>query len=125
MARGKNAAKKDAAKKDGTANPSGEVDRGVGSQAVVGSSRLRTPLTTGQAGGGAGPPALGIAVMSPWGWRLLAVFTMLALGLCMTFFLDAKPLFGALWLLVTAAWGGFSYMLWRRHLAWDQERTSA
>jgi hypothetical protein len=67
-------------------------------------------------------PALGIAVMSPWGWRILAVFTMVALGLCITFFLDGKTVFAALWVVIAAGWAGFSYRLWRLHLDWDKPR---
>jgi hypothetical protein len=75
---------------------------------------------TGRAGSPAEPPALGIAVMSPWGWRILTVFAMVALGLCLTFFIDAKTTFGALWAVVALGWGGFSLKLWRDHLAWDK-----
>lgn len=63
--------------------------------------------------------------MSPWGWRLLAVFAMVALGLCLTFFLDGKSVFGALWTVVALAWGGFSLKLWRQHLAWDRAEHEA
>jgi hypothetical protein len=81
---------------------------------------LGAPAKAVRAGGQAGLPALGIAVMSPWGWRILAVFAMVALGLCITFFLDGKVLFGVLWAIVALAWGGFSLGLWRQHLAWDR-----
>gem|GEM_PF-2465105 len=73
-----------------------------------------------RAGSPAELPALGVAVMSPWGWRVLAVFAMVALGLSLTFFVDKRPTFGALWVVVTLAWGGFGLKLWRDHLAWDQ-----
>ncbi|HXR22618.1 MAG TPA: hypothetical protein VN786_08690 [Acidimicrobiales bacterium] len=71
------------------------------------------------AGGQAGPPQLGVAVMSPWGWRILTVFTLVALGLAITFTLDGHTAFAVIWLVITAAWGFFSLVLWRRHLAWD------
>ncbi|MCL6091423.1 MAG: hypothetical protein M1435_00515 [Actinobacteria bacterium] len=57
--------------------------------------------------------------MSPWGWRILAVFAMVATGLCLTFFVDGKTMFASLWVVVSLAWGGFSFKLWREHLRWD------
>jgi hypothetical protein len=57
--------------------------------------------------------------MSPWGWRILAVATMVALGLCLTFLLDGRAAFAATWAVVSAAWGGFTWKLWRTHLEWD------
>ncbi len=57
--------------------------------------------------------------MSPWGWRIMAVFAMLAVGLCLTFFLDARTVFGGLWAVVGAAWSAFAWKLWRMHLDWD------
>lgn len=76
--------------------------------------------STGRAGSQAGLPALGIAVMSPWGWRILAVFAMVAVGLCLTFFIDGKTLFASLWVVVSLTWSGFSLKLWRQHLDWDR-----
>jgi hypothetical protein len=63
-------------------------------------------------------PALGMAVASPWGWRIMAVVTMVAAGLCITFFLDGHATFGALWVVVTAAWGFFTNKLRLLHLDW-------
>jgi hypothetical protein len=57
--------------------------------------------------------------MSPWGWRVLAVATMVALGLCLTFLLDGRTAFGATWVAIALAWGGFTWKLWRLHLKWD------
>ena len=57
--------------------------------------------------------------MSSWGWRILAVFTLVALGLAITFTLDGHTAFAVIWLVITAAWGFFASVLWRRHLAWD------
>lgn len=69
---------------------------------------------------------LGIIVMSPWGWRILAVATMVALGLCVTFLLDGKTVFGVLWAIIAGAWGGFTWKLWRMHIDWDaNDRRSA
>ncbi len=65
----------------------------------------------GHAGGPVDMPALGMAVMSPWGWRILAVVTMVAAGLCITFFLDGHTVFGAVWVVITAAWGFFTNKL--------------
>jgi len=67
---------------------------------------------------------LGAAVISSWGWRILAVFTMLAFGLTITFALDGHTGYAVLWLIVTAAWGFFSLVLWRRHLAGPELRTT-
>ena len=114
MARGKYESKK-----LGTGSPSAGVSRGVGSPTVVGSAPLPAAGSSRSAGRRADEPALGIAVMSPWGWRILTVFTMLALGLCITFFLDGHTVFGLLWIIVAAGWGGFSYWLRRLHIAWD------
>ena len=114
MARGKYVAKK-----LGTSPPAAEVSSGVGSPSAVGSPAVPAASSSGRAGGLAEPPALGIAVMSPWGWRILAVFTMVAVGLCITFFLDGKTVFGVLWVVVAGGWGTFAYVLWHRHLAWD------
>jgi hypothetical protein len=72
------------------------------------------------AGSPAELPALGMMVASPWGWRILAVFTLVAFGLCFTFFLDDHTVFGVLWLVVTGGWGLFAYKLRFRHLAWAQ-----
>ena len=74
----------------------------------------------GHKGSSRAEPRLGIAVMSPWGWRILAVFTLVAAGLCLTFFLDGRAVYGALWVIVTGGWGTFAYRLWRSHLAWDR-----
>jgi hypothetical protein len=114
MARGKYETKKLS-----TSSPSAVVGGGVASPTVVGN--VPVPATPTSRSGGRRPdvPALGIAVMSPWGWRILAVFTMVAFGLCVTFFLDGKTIFGALWVVIAAGWGGFSYRLWRLHLNWD------
>ena len=117
MARGKYEAKK-----QGTASPSVWVSGGVGSPTALGNAPVPAAAATRSAGQRPDVPALGIAVMSPWGWRILAVFTMVALGLCITFFLDGKTVFGALWVVIAAGWGGFSYRLWRLHLGWDAPR---
>ena len=117
MARGKYETRK-----HGTTSPSALVSGGVGSPAVVGSAPAPAAASSRSAGRRPDVPALGITVMSPWGWRILAVFTMVALGLCITFFLDGKTVFGALWVVIAAGWGGFSYRLWRLHLAWDAPR---
>jgi hypothetical protein len=114
MARGKYEARK-----LGTSPPSAAVSRGVGSPAAVGSSPVPAARSSRSAGRRPDVPALGIAVMSPWGWRILAVFAMVALGLCVTFFLDGHTVFGALWIVIAVGWGGFSFRLWRMHLAWD------
>ncbi len=53
---------------------------------------------------------------SPWGWRILAVFSLVALGLCVTFFLDGHTGYGTAWGVITVAWGTFTGLLWRRHL---------
>ena len=65
-------------------------------------------------------PPLGIAVASNWGWRIMATFTLVASGLCLTFFLDGKPVYGALWVIVTVAWGYFTNLLRLRHMEWDR-----
>ncbi|HXW82047.1 MAG TPA: hypothetical protein VEJ84_21300 [Acidimicrobiales bacterium] len=106
MARGKYEARK-----LGTAPPP-VANGGVGPSTEVSSS------TSPRAGGQAGTPALGIVVMSPWGWRILAMATLTALGICITFFLDGHTAYGGLWVFVVAGWGAFSYKLWRMHLAW-------
>lgn len=77
------------------------------------------PVVPISAGGMVEPPPLGVAVMSPWGWRILAVFALVALGLTITFTLDGHTGFAVIWFIITAAWGFFSVVLWRRHLAWD------
>jgi hypothetical protein len=119
MARGKNAAKK-ARVLGPSAGDSGGVPAGtVVAATVAHAPGLPATAMSERAGGMAEPPALGVVVMSPWGWRILAVFTMVAVGLVVTFFLDGKTLFGILWVFVAAAWGLFTYKLWRLHLAWD------
>jgi hypothetical protein len=121
MARGKFRTKKSGT----TPGPRGVNGPRVGSQPGAASGQQAAPKHLGQlpraakAGSQAGLPALGIAVMSPWGWRVLALFTMVALGLCLTFFIDGKSVFGGLWVVVSVAWGGFSLRLWRQHLKWD------
>ena len=65
-------------------------------------------------------PPLGMAVASSWGWRIMAVFSLVALGLVVTFFFDGKTVFAILWIVVTAAWAFFTYQLRLRHLAWDK-----
>jgi hypothetical protein len=113
MARGKYEARK-----LGTSSPSAEVSGGVGSPTAVGRA-LSPAVGSSRSAGRPDMPALGIVVMSPWGWRILTVFTLVALGLCITFFLDGKTVFGALWVVIAAAWGWFSHKLWRLHLDWD------
>ena len=49
----------------------------------------------------------------------MAVFTLVAFGLVITFFLDGKPVL-ALWVIIAGAWGFFTYKLRLRHLAWDR-----
>jgi hypothetical protein len=117
MARGKNAAKK-----RGTGHSLVEIDRGVSPRSAVSGSLLPAVPNSSQAGSQAQPPPLGIVVMSNWGWRILAVFAMVAFGLCLTFSLDGHTVFGALWLFITASWGWFTYKLRLRHLAWDAEQ---
>jgi hypothetical protein len=116
MARGKYEAKK-----PGTSSPSAEVSGGVGSPVATAVSSAPAPAVPSSRRAGDRPdvPALGIAVMSQWGWRILAVFAMVAFGLCITFFLDGHTVFGALWVVVALGWGGFSFRLWRLHLDWD------
>jgi len=59
---------------------------------------------------------LAAVVRSAWGWRAMAVFSLLALGLCATLFFDGHSGYGAAWAVITAAWGTFTAVLWRRHL---------
>ena len=66
-------------------------------------------------------PALGIVVMSPWGWRILAVAAMVAVGLCATFLFDGHTAIGGIWAFIAVAWSLFTVRLWRMHLAWDLE----
>jgi hypothetical protein len=108
MARGKYEAKK-----PGTSPPSTAADGGLGPSTEVSSSP--SPRTGGQADA----PALGIVVMSPWGWRIFTMATLVALGICITFFLDGHTAYGGLWVFVAVGWGAFSFKLWRMHLAWD------
>jgi hypothetical protein len=49
---------------------------------------------------------------------------MVAFGLCITFFLDGHTVFGALWVVITVAWGFFTNQLRLRHLAWDRSYNS-
>ena len=116
MARGKYEAKK-----RGTADPSAEVGRGVGSPSA-GSAALPAVANPGRAGSHGEPPALGIIVMSSWGWRIMAVAVMVAIGLSITFLMDSHTVIGAFWIFISAAWGFFTYRLWRMHLAWDLGR---
>jgi hypothetical protein len=62
-------------------------------------------------------PPLGMAVASPWGWRIMAVVTLVAIGLCITFFLDGHTVFGFLWVVIAVAWSFFTNQLRLRHLA--------
>ena len=107
----------------GPATPSVEVGGGVGPR--FGSEQAPccplSPLVPSRPAR-RGLPPLGIVVMSTWGWRILAVFAMVAFGLCITFFLDGHTIFGALWLFIAASWGWFTYKLRLRHLAWDAEQ---
>ena len=84
MARGKYEAKR------GTMSPPAVVSRGVGSPSTAGSAALPAPTSPAAAGRRADLPVLGIVVMSPWGWRILAVAAMVAVGLCITFLLDGR-----------------------------------
>jgi hypothetical protein len=111
-------ARKKYATKRGTASPSAEVGGGAGSRSVgAGVPAPAAPVAS--VGSRAEPPTLGPAVMSSWGWRILAVFTMVALGLTITFALDGHTAFALVWFIITAGWGFFTVVLWRRHLAWD------
>ncbi|HMK97227.1 MAG TPA: hypothetical protein VK425_06735 [Acidimicrobiales bacterium] len=67
-------------------------------------------------------PVLGIVVMSSWGWRILAVAALVAVGLCVTFLLDGHTVIGAIWAFIAVAWSLFTVRLWRMHLAWDMGR---
>jgi hypothetical protein len=107
------------AKRAGTMSPSAGAGGGAAPAAVSSATSPLAASSSRSAGTKAELPALGIAVMSPWGWRILTVFTMVALGLCVTFFLDGHTVFGAVWVVIAGGWGVFSYRLWRMHLAWD------
>jgi hypothetical protein len=118
MARGKYVSKK-----RGTDGPSVQVGRGVGSRASAGSTALPAVASSGRAVNQASePPPLGIVVMSSWGWRIMAVAVLVALGLSITFLLDGHTVIGAFWVFIAAAWGFFTIKLWRMHLAWDLGR---
>lgn len=117
MARGKYEARK-----RGTATPSAEVSGGVGPSVAVSSALQPTAVAPRQAGGKAEPPVLGIVVMSSWGWRIMAVAVMVAIGLSVTFLLDGHTAIGGLWVFIALAWGFFTYRLWRMHLSWDLGR---
>jgi len=117
MARGKYEAKK-----NGTGDPPAEVSGGVGSPSTVGSVALPTATGPAATGRPADLPVLGIVVMSSWGWRILAVATMVALGLCVTFLLDGHTAIGGIWAFIGLAWAFFTVRLWRMHLAWDSGR---
>lgn len=67
------------------------------------------------ASGSAEPLATHPIVTTAWGWRIGAVAVMVAFGLCLTFLLDGKTVFGLLWALITLAWGFFVFKLYRRH----------
>ena len=60
--------------------------------------------------------------MSPWGWRILAVAAMVAVGLAVTFLLDGHTAIGGFWVFIAVSWAFFTYRLWRLHLAWDLGR---
>ncbi len=107
------------ATKRGTDSPPDVVSRGAGPRKIGSNGTLPVVPVSSTLGGPAGPPQLGVAVMSSWGWRILAVFTMVALGLTITFTLDGHTAFAVIWLAITAGWGFFTLVLWRRHLAWD------
>ena len=94
--------------------PSAAVSRGAGPAA----GRRSLPVAPAPEPSPVELPALGMAVASPWGWRIMAVVTMVALGLCITFFLDGHTVFGAVWVVITVAWGFFTNQLRLRHLAW-------
>jgi hypothetical protein len=114
MARGKY-------KRTGT-DPSGLRARGAAPSSLV-VSTTAVPAKRLRVTGGAGvgeAPLLGAAVMSPWGWRVMAVFAMVGTGVCLTFYLDSRLLFGAMWTIIAGAWSAFAVFLWRKHLAWDR-----
>jgi len=50
----------------------------------------------------------------------MAVVTMVAFGLCITFFLDGHTVFGVLWVVIAVAWAFFTNKLRLLHLAWDR-----
>jgi hypothetical protein len=107
------------AKKFGTYAPPPGVGNGAGSPKAAAGAPLAAAPSPAVTGGRAEPPVLGVVVMSPWGWRILAVAAMVAIGLCITFLLDGKTLIGALWVVIAGAWSAFTWKLWRMHLAWD------
>jgi len=96
------------------------VSRGAGARRASRTSSL----PAGEASEPAAPPVelppLGMAVASSWGWRIMAVVTMVAFGLCITFFLDGHTVFGVLWVVIAVAWAFFTNKLRLLHLAWDR-----
>ena len=100
--------------KRGSALPSGREAGGVAPGAVG------AALVPGGATGPAEVPMLGVAVMSSWGWRIMAVFAMVGAGVCLTFYLDGNTVFAGLWTVIALAWSAFAAFLWRKHLAWDR-----
>ncbi|HTW08270.1 MAG TPA: hypothetical protein VME46_12205 [Acidimicrobiales bacterium] len=116
MARGKYEAKKRVG-----ANPPAVPGRGV-ALSVPANAAKATTSSRSHAASAAGTPVLGVAVMSNWGWRIMAVAVLVAFGLAVTFLLDGHTVIGAFWVLIALAWGFFTLKLWRMHLAWDAGR---
>lgn len=104
-------------------DPSGLTARGAGpSSLVVSTTAMAARRVSGGDGAGAGDaPLLGAAVMSPWGWRVMAVFAMVGIGVCLTLYLESRFVFAGMWTVIAGAWSAFAAFLWRKHLAWDRQ----
>ncbi len=102
-------------KKRGTTRP--PASKGAGAPRTPRNGPLPEARTSEPADGPMELPPLGMAVASPWGWRIMAVVTLVAIGLCITFFLDGHTVFGFLWVVIAVAWSFFTNQLRLRHLA--------
>ena len=90
------------AKKRGIADPSANFGRGVGSPTEASSSKLPAK-TNSRAAEDRAERLFGVVVMSSWGWRIMAVAVLVALGLSITFIFDGHTVIGALWVVIAAA----------------------
>lgn len=103
--------------KRGTRRPSDGLSRATGPRdAKTKPVQPSLPVpSSAVASGRVEPLAEHPVVTTAMGWRIMAFIVLVFFGLTITFLMDAKFVYGALWAVVTAGWGFFTVKLYRRH----------
>ena len=61
------------------------------------------------------------SVQSPWVWRGLLLFSIVAGGICLSLATAGKPLLAGAWAFIAVGWFSVSMWVWRRHAKYNDE----